>query len=154
MILLCELSFSGRAHVPFNAGLLATIHVAFPKENLSFYGGRTHIAELKNEVGPSLADLINWQEVVPPASNASYWKRFPCELKILRKLLGILETNADSRLILTSAYPSTILALKITRVFRPKHHCVQIILHGRSAVCSRALVCGHALISCSRFEGL
>ena len=137
MILLCELSFSGRAHVPFNAGLLATIHAAYPKEQLCFSGAKMHIAELKNEVGPALADSINWQEIAPPDSDASYWERFPCELKILRELVGILGTDAYSRLILTSAYPSTILALKIARAFRPKHHCVQIILHGVSGVVGR-----------------
>jgi hypothetical protein len=46
MILLCELSFLSRAHVPFNAGLLATIRAAFPKEELSFYGATAHIARI------------------------------------------------------------------------------------------------------------
>lgn len=134
MILLCELSFSGRAHVPFNAGLLATIHAAFPKENLSFYGARTHIAELKNEVSPSLANSINWQHIGPPASDASYWQRFLCELRIFRRVLGILGADAHSRLILTSAYPSTVLALKVARALGPKNCCVQIILHGMSGI--------------------
>ena len=137
MILLCELSFCGRAHVPFNAGLLATIHAAYPKEQLCFSGGSTHLEELKNEVGPALADSIKWQEIAPPGSDASYWERFRRELTILRELVGILGTDAHSRLILTSAYPSTILALKIARAFRPKHHCVQIILHGVSGVVGR-----------------
>jgi glycosyltransferase involved in cell wall biosynthesis len=137
MILLCELSFSGRVHVPFNAGLLAAIHAAFPKEQLGFYGAKTHLEELKHEICPALADSISWQAIAPPDSNASYWKRFPREIQILRKLVGTLGTDPHSRLILTSAYPSTILALKIAQAFRPKHHCVQIILHGMSGVVGR-----------------
>jgi glycosyltransferase involved in cell wall biosynthesis len=134
MILLCELSFSGRAHVPFNAGFLATIHAAFPTESLSFYGAKTHLDELKNELRPALADSINWQHIKPPASDASYSRRFRCELGILRRALGALRADADSRLILTSAYPSTVLALKIARAFRLKHCRAQIILHGMSGI--------------------
>src|SRR5262245_22868296 len=134
MILLCELSFSGRAHVPFNAGFLATIHAAFPRESVSFYGARTHLEELKHEVSPLLANSINWQHIVPPTSDASYWQRFLCELRILRRVLGILGGDAHSRLILTSAYPSTVLALKVARALGPKQRWVQIILHGMSGI--------------------
>ena len=84
-----------------------------------FSGGSTHLEELKNEVGPALADSIKWQEIAPPGYDASYWERFRRELTILRELVGILGTDAHSRLILTSAYPSTILALKIARAFNP-----------------------------------
>src|SRR5688572_720378 len=112
MILLCELSFLGRAHVPFNAGLLATIHAAFPKDALSFYGSTAHVEELKNEVSPTLSGFITWGEIVPPTSGSGYFQRFVSELRILRRLLGLLDTSLSSRLVLTSAYPSTVLALK------------------------------------------
>jgi hypothetical protein len=134
MIILCELSFLGRAHVPFNAGLLATIHAAIPKEDLCFYGSRTHIEELKKEVGHSLAAIITWREIDPPPSDASYLKRFVCELKILRRLVGILAAKLNSRLVMTSAYPSTVLAVKLARSFRARREYIQIVLHGLSGV--------------------
>jgi glycosyltransferase involved in cell wall biosynthesis len=132
MIFICELSFLGRAHVPFNAGFLATIHAAYSKERLCFYGAKTHVEELKKEVSSALANSINWQEIVPPASGASYWQRLLCELGILRRVLGMLDTH--SRLILTSAYPSTILALKVARAFRSTAFRTQIVLHGMSGI--------------------
>jgi hypothetical protein len=133
MIVICELSFSGRAHVPFNAGLLATIAAALPNEDLWFYGGRTHIEELKKEVSQTLAGSIIWTEINPPASDTTYLKRFVCELKILRRLLGIIAGDSSSRLVLTSAYPSTVLAVKIARALS-RRVSVQIILHGLGGV--------------------
>jgi glycosyltransferase involved in cell wall biosynthesis len=134
MIVVCELSFLGRAHVPFNAGLLATIHACFPKEDIWFYGSRTHIEELKKEVSQSLASLVIWTQIDPPSSNATYLRRFVSELKIFLSLLGILAANWNSRLVLTSAYPSTVLALKVARCFRARHRPIQIVLHGLSGL--------------------
>jgi hypothetical protein len=134
MIAVCELSFLGRAHVPFNAGLLATIHAAFPKEDLWFYGSRAHIDELKKEVSQMLAGSIAWTEVDPPVPDATYFKRFVCEFKILRMVFGILGGKWNSRLVLTSAYPSTVLALKVVRGLMSTPGSLQIVLHGLSGV--------------------
>jgi glycosyltransferase involved in cell wall biosynthesis len=134
MIALCELSFLGRAHVPFNAGLLATIHAAFPKDELRFYGSRTHLEELKKEVDQSLAGSVTWTEIHPPGSDETYLKRFVCELEILRQLLGNLADNWNSRLVLTSAYPSTVLALKVARRLKSTRGSLQIVLHGLSGI--------------------
>jgi glycosyltransferase involved in cell wall biosynthesis len=134
MILICELSFLGRAHVPFNAGLLATIHGALPKERITFYGSSTHIHELKRELTQSLAVSIAWTEISPPTSGTAYFRRFICELRILRRLVQLLGRGSNSRLVLTSAYPSTVLAVKIARCFRSRLVPVQIVLHGMSGV--------------------
>jgi glycosyltransferase involved in cell wall biosynthesis len=134
MILLCELSFLGRAHIPVNAGLLSTIHAAFPKEDISFYGANKHIEELKREVSQTLAGSITWREIVPPKSGTAYVRRFLSELDILRRLCGLLDQHSNSRLVLTSAYPSTVVALKIARGFRSKCRSMQVVLHGMSGV--------------------
>jgi hypothetical protein len=134
MILLCELSFVGRSHVPFNAGLLATIRAAFPKSDLSFFGDAGHIEELKKEVGQPLACSIAWREILPPASGTVYVKRFFRELSVIRRLFMILTQDSTSRLLLTSAYPSTVLALKVAQCFHSKQTPVQVVLHGLSGV--------------------
>jgi hypothetical protein len=134
MIILCELSFIGRAHVPFNAGLLATIHAAFPKEDLGFYGSSTHIEELKQQLEDSLRSCISWKEILPPSPGSVYLKRYLSELKILRCLIRDLPRDSTSRVLLTSAYPSTILALKIARLLYWKDLPAQIVLHGLSGV--------------------
>lgn len=137
MILLCELSFGGYAHVPFNAGLLATIRAACPTEDLSFYGASAHIEELKKQVGQPLAGSIAWREILPPSPGTVYSQRFFLELSVLRRLLRTLPQAPTSRVVLTSAYPSTVLALKVARCFRSKHTPVQIVLHGLSGVVGR-----------------
>ncbi len=134
MICVCELSFDDGGHVPFNAGLLTTISSAFPTERLSFFGAWRHIEELKKEVKPSLADSITWNDIPPPTPGTSYLKRFFCEFSIIRRLLKSLPQDASSRLLLTSAYPSTVVALKVARLFHPGRLPVQIVLHGMSGV--------------------
>jgi len=134
MILLSELSFLSRAHVPFNAGLLGTIRAAFPTEDISFFGAGAHMEELKKEVGQPLAGSISWRQISPPSPGSGYVKRLVRELNIVRRLLKTVSDDSTSRLVLTSAYPSTVLALKVARSFRSKHTPVQIVLHGLSGV--------------------
>jgi hypothetical protein len=134
MTLLCELSFLGRAHVPFNAGLLATIQEAFPTAQVSFWGAAAHIEELKRQLGPLLAGSVAWNEIRPPLPGTSYVKRFLRELSVIRQILTLSHKNTSTRLVLTSAYPSTVMALKIARFVARKDVCVQIVLHGASGV--------------------
>ena len=134
MILVCELSFDDGAHVPFNAGLLATIRAAFPKEDLSFFGAAAHMEELKTQVGEPLAGSISWREILPPTSGTVYGERFFRELSIIQRLIRTLPQDSTSRLLFASAYPSTVLALKVARCFRSKNIPVQMVLHGLSGV--------------------
>jgi hypothetical protein len=134
MILVCELTFSNTAHVPFNAGLLATVRAAFPKEDISFWGAAAHMEELKKQVGQPLSDSILWSEILPIPQGTGYGERFFRELRIIRQLLRNLPQDSTSRLLLTSAYPATVLALKAARCFRSKNPPVQMVLHWLSGV--------------------
>jgi glycosyltransferase involved in cell wall biosynthesis len=137
MVLACELSFNDAAHVPFNAGLLATMHTAFPKESIVFLASAAHIEELRKEVGPSLANWIAWEEIHSPTPGTNYISRFLVEFRIILNLLTMLPQDASSYLVLTSAYPSTVLALKVALWFRAMRTPVQIVLHGMSGVIGR-----------------
>lgn len=129
MIFVCELSFLDGAHVPFNAGFLAMVRAAFPEEDLCFFGAAQHIEDLKAQVGESLAATISWQEIFPPSLGTTYFRRFFRELRIIRRLLRSL-ANDSGRLVCTSAYPSTLLALKLARYLRSSRANVQVVLHG------------------------
>jgi hypothetical protein len=133
MIFVCELSFDDGGHVPFNAGLLTTISLAYPTERLVFFGAATHMAELRKELKPSLADSMTWIEIHPPTPGTSYFKRFVRELRVIWRLQQG-SGDATSRLVFTSSYPSTVLALKAARLFRSERTPVQIVLHGMSGV--------------------
>jgi hypothetical protein len=134
MILVCEIMFNKSAHVPFNAGLLATIRAAFPKEDLSFFGGAAHMEELKEQLGQPLASSIAWSEILPISPRTSYSVRFFRELSVIRRLFRTLPQVSTSRLLFTSAFPSTVLALKVARCSRSKNTPVQMVLHGLSGV--------------------
>ncbi|GKS58318.1 hypothetical protein YTPLAS18_18450 [Nitrospira sp.] len=126
--------FHRLAHVPFNAGLLATIRTAFPREALSFGGSALYIEALKQQVGQPLASSIVWREIAPIPPGPSYSERFFRELALIRRLFEILTHSSPSRLLLTSAFPSTVLALKIARFVGPKKLQAQVVLHGISGV--------------------
>jgi glycosyltransferase involved in cell wall biosynthesis len=143
MIVFCELSFDDATHVPFNAGLLATVQIAYPKEEFHFFGAAEHIEELKQAVGKQLAESICWQEIHPPTQGTVYSKRFFCELRIILRLLRTLRSDSTSRLLLTSAYPSTVLALKLARWLLSSQVRVQIVLHGLSGVVGKR--CRHPI---------
>ena len=134
MILVCETMFDKGTHVPVNAGLLATIRAAFPKEVLSFYGAASHIEELKKQMEQPLSSSILWNEILSIPPRTCYSERFFPELMLIRRLFGILRQDPNSRLVLTSAFPSTVLALKVARCFRSKKHPVQMVLHGLSGI--------------------
>lgn len=134
MILVCEIMFNKGAHAPVNAGLLATMRAAFPKEDLFFYGAAAHIEELKKQVGQPLASSIAWSEIIPVPPEIGYSERFFRELSLIRRLLRTLPRVSTSRLLFTSAFPSTVLALKTARYFRSKNTPVQMVLHGLSGV--------------------
>jgi hypothetical protein len=134
MIHVCEIMFQRSGHVPFNAGFLAIIQAAFPKEELSFYGGAAHIEELKKQLGQPLTDSVAWIEIQPVPPGIRYGKRFFRELGIIRRLFSNFSRGSTSRLVLTSGFPSTVLALKVARYLQWTNLAVQIVLHGMSGV--------------------
>ncbi len=134
MILFCELSFNDGTHAPFNAGLLATAEMAFPTESLWFFGAAAHIDALKGQVGSALAEAITWIVIEPPAPGTPYLRRFSRELTIVRRVMRASVSDPRSRIVFTSAYPSTVMALKTARPFIARSVPVQVVLHGLSGV--------------------
>ena len=135
MILVCEMIFDHGAHIPFNAGFLATIRAAFPKDALAFHGADAHIEQLKKQVGQTLANSIHWKEIQPVLPGPTYGKRLLAELSIIQGLFREIPQGTTSRLILTSAFSSTVLAMKVARLFQSSPRpSIQIVLHGLTGV--------------------
>jgi hypothetical protein len=129
-IFACELGFIDDTHVPFNAGFLSTVRLACPKARLCFFGSRKHIEALKKEIGGSLAASISWREIHPCAPGTSYSARLIQEFRMLRRILREFPGKSASRLLLTSAYPATIVALKLLKRLRFRSANIQVMLHG------------------------
>jgi hypothetical protein len=130
MIAACEPYFTDSGHAPFNAGLLATIRAAFPNEELVFFGAGRHVEELKKQLGVPLSASISWIEIVPPDQGRAYFGRLFYEIKIIRNLLRTFPRNSRGHLLFTSAYPSTLIALKLAKRSQFKGIAVQMVLHG------------------------
>lgn len=130
MIAICELGFSDGGHVPFNAGLLVIVRTAFPDEEVFFFGARMHIEELKKQTGLLLAESISWVEILPPDRSVGYFGRLFCEVKIIRHLLRTFPQGARGHFLFTAHYTSTVMALKLAKLYQFQDMHVQVILHG------------------------
>lgn len=131
MIIVAELAFNDGGHVPFNAGLLAVVRKAFPKKQVYFFGGPAHIGEIKKQVGKCLAESIEWKDMKLLPPDSSYTSRLRGEIAILRPLLQMFPEGSTGPLLLTSARPATLVALKWVKRFGFKNIRAQIVLHGQ-----------------------
>ncbi|MEX2493384.1 MAG: hypothetical protein WD425_16650 [Nitrospirales bacterium] len=130
MIVVSELVFSGGAHVPFNAGLLAVIRTAFPLERICFAGASGYIRELKEQADEALAKSIEWREIDLLPADTSYFVRLLREMKTLRTLFRIIPEGTTGPFLLTHAKPATLVALKLLRRLQFRKIKVQFVLHG------------------------
>ncbi len=130
MIAACELAMSGGAHVPFNAGMLATIRAAYPGEELLFLGTPSHIAEVRRQLGEDLAGSLAWIPIAAPGPGLTYWRRFSREMRILSSLGRVIGREPRGRLLLTSSYPSTLVAAQLLERTRLRHLTLQAVVHG------------------------
>jgi glycosyltransferase involved in cell wall biosynthesis len=133
MMLVCEPVCWGGEHVPFNAGMLEIIRKGFSNEEIAFYGERTHIEELQEQLDESTSSSIKWQPISIPERRATYTKRLILEMKILFNLFRNLERNSYRSLVLTSITPSALAALTILRGVggvMPNDLYIQAVLHG------------------------
>ena len=126
--------FDKGAHVPFNAGLLATIRAAFPKEELSFYGAAAHIEELKKQMGQPLASSIPWSEILPIPPRTCYSERFFPELRLIRRLFGILPSRPNFPSGTYVCFSLNCAGVESCAMFPIEEHPVQMVLHGLSGV--------------------
>ena len=131
MIIVTELAFNDEGHVPFNAGLLAVVHTAFPDRRLCFFGAPGHIDGLKQQCGKALMEAMEWREVCPLAPDLPYFTRLFKEIKRLRKMLVCFSQGAGGLLIITNAKPAALVALKLIKQLQYKQLGVHIVLHGQ-----------------------
>lgn len=129
MIFVCEPVCWGGEHVPFNAGMLEIVRTGFPEEELFFFGEQTHIEQVKNQLGSSIASSISWMPIVIPNRRAGYSQRFFQEIKIIRNLLNTMRQSSNGNLLFTCVEPSTLTVLKLLHVFTRTGICVQVVLH-------------------------
>ena len=104
--------------------------MAFPLEQVCFFGTQEHIYEVKKQVGEALVGSIEWKEIANLPSDLTYFARLLHEKKILETVLRHFPKGATGPFLLTSARPVTLVALKWVKRFRFKHIRTQIVLHG------------------------
>jgi len=130
MIGVCELLHREGAHVPFNAGVVEIIRLAFPDDAVVFFGEQAHVEQVRKQVGPVIASSVAWKAIVSCPRHTNYFVRLVSDIKKLNYLLTQLRHNANGRLVFTAADPSLIVAMKLMKRLGFGNIRVQAIIHG------------------------
>jgi hypothetical protein len=130
MIAVCELYHREGAHVPFNAGMIEVIRLAFPDEKVVFFGDASHVQQLQEQVGPLTSSSVSWKALVLPRRDLNYFSRLLSEFKIINQVIRSLNQRLNSRLVFTSVSSSMLVALKLLLRLKPLNIPVQVISHG------------------------
>jgi glycosyltransferase involved in cell wall biosynthesis len=132
MILVYEPVCWGLEHVPVNAGILETIRLAYPSEELTFCGEQSHLHQLRAQLSPDIATSISWKPMLLPPRHAQFLERIRSDLKLLSRLFKMLKKE-PGLLVLTAAAAATLMALKLLCCTMYRDQRVQIVLHGNVA---------------------
>lgn len=130
MIAVCELYHQEGAHVPFNAGMIEVIRLAFPEEKIVFFGEAAHVEQVQKQAGAAISSSICWKTIVLPPREANYFGRLASAIKAIKRLANYLGQRSDNRLVFTSISPAILIALKLMGRLALKDMPVQVISHG------------------------
>ena len=84
MFLVCDPIVWGLEHVPVNTALLKIIRLAFPNDDISFYGEGSHLDNVKKQIGIEYASSIMWEKLSLPHRQSSFIKRLRSDFKIIK----------------------------------------------------------------------
>jgi hypothetical protein len=130
MFVVCDLHHQEGAHVPFNAGLLEIIRLAFPEEKIFFFAEQSHFEQVRRQVGTSISSSISWKTIASSPRKANYLPRLVSEIRILNNLVNSLGASANDRFVFTFLSASSLLALKLLERVTRKNLRIQVISHG------------------------
>jgi hypothetical protein len=132
-IILCEPQCWGFEHASSNAGLLATVSLAYPDARIVFMGEKEHMScvrEAVSEIEHIDGDRMEWQEIVIPARSLAGWSRLAREVGWCRRVLSVARAPEVGSLILCSITKPGLFILKILLHTLSPTAPVLAVLHG------------------------
>jgi glycosyltransferase involved in cell wall biosynthesis len=102
-------------HVPFNAGLLQIVRAAYPDAAIRFVAQAEHARLVEEELARAGPCGIRFEPARWPPPPARFLGQVAADTRRLRPIADDLARAPDGRLVLASAVPSTIYALKLVR---------------------------------------
>ncbi|MDR4498062.1 MAG: glycosyltransferase [Candidatus Scalindua sp.] len=130
MFLVCDPIVCGIEHVPFNTALLNIIRLAFPDDDISFYGEESHLYNVQKHLGLEYTNSITWEKLVLPSRHSSFRERLLSDFKITKFLLNKLNKDPQKHVLVISGNSSILWALKFFVHTVHKDKNIQVILHG------------------------
>ncbi len=130
-IIVLEPMCRGFEHAQFNAPLLQSIALAFPRSPLVFIGDPTHIDHVRSMVAretPSL--LVQWQNITLPDRTLSPRRRFQQEKRIIAECFRLTAMWNAKALLFASSTDTSVVAAKLLMYRSAVAAPAVLILHG------------------------
>lgn len=130
-VIVIEPMCRGFEHAQFNAPLLQSIALAFPKSPIVFAGDPSHLAEVRTSirrVAPSL--LIEWQSIELPDRSLAPRRRFQIEKRIIADCFRLAAVWKARAVIFASSTDTSVVAAKLLLYRSALSIPVVMIIHG------------------------
>lgn len=130
MIIVYEPVCHGLMHVPYNAGLLESICIAYPDKKISFYGEESHLRFVRAQVEYRFSSTISWNNIELSSKQVGFMSRFVSDFKNLIHLFKVIKKENNKHIVISCVAPSTLSALKFIMGFINRNSVVQVVIHG------------------------
>ena len=111
MIIICEPQCIGFEHSEFNASLIYVTYKSFPDEKILFLGEKEHISCVQDLLKKYYYNICDYQEIQVPRRWDRESKRFPTELKLVKKVFNQSKKLNCEKVIFSSITSSTLISI-------------------------------------------
>lgn len=134
MVVIIEPQCRGFAHEQFNAAFLYGYSLAYPEEEIFFFGEKEHISLVKAAIKSSQLSIKNFQFkelIIPESQSISNPIVIFQYVKILKTVLDFCVQNNCTKIAFLSIYTYNLIPLKYLLNFKYKNlFKVHIVMHG------------------------
>lgn len=134
MVVIIEPQCRGFAHEQFNAAFLYGYSLAYPEEEIFFFGEKEHISLVKAAIKSSQLSIKNFQFkelIIPESQSISNPIVIFQFVKILKTVLDFCVQNNCTKIAFLSIYTYNLIPLKYLLNFKYKNSFkVHIVMHG------------------------
>ena len=123
----------GLEHASFNAALIDTVLLAYPKEQLVFFGEESHLTSVRRILDRYDSDevgRVSWRDISIPKRGDTGWLRFIREWREFGSFLREVQKGDYQHFMFTSITNTGILVLKIKVYYRKFPFPIITVLHG------------------------
>lgn len=115
--------------MPVNAGILQILRFAVPSEKIIFCGESSHVKNVSVQIGSESAASVVWKTITLPPRHTKVSHRWVADYKLIKDLFRLTGADRAGHILLTSANPSVLVALKLFIGYVCRGIMAQVIFH-------------------------